>query len=67
MVEMVKYVWTMVPWQPGRSSPQQTLVLVTTSWADLGTVYSINTFILEYNNVPECGQCDGQGWVLRPL
>ena len=42
--------------------------LVTTSWADLGTVYSgINTFILEYNNVPEYGQYDGQGWVLCPL
>ena len=68
MVEMVKYVWTMAPWQPGRSSPQQTLVLVTTSWADLCTVYGgINTFILEFNNVPEYGQCDGQGWVLCPL
>ena len=68
MVEMVKYVWTMAPWPAWAQFTTADTALVTTSWADLGTVHGgINTCILVYNNVPEYGQYDGQGWVLCPL
>ena len=40
MVEMFKYVMTMAPWPGWAQLTQQTLLLVTTSWADLCSEYS---------------------------